>query len=257
MLICPECGYKNEMDSIFCHQCGVKLDLGKIKPADGIRIVRRKGRWTAQRVVVRIAWILILAFLVWGIYSICQTPDVQLVRPTNAELLAADNKRLGLEQMILQKKRYVGGFSMQVTASEINAYINNVGLEKRTSGGFAVVPISLRVDLGDGTVTLNLLGEARLGSSLSRKVLLSFTGVPTTERGSFEFSPVAAAIGQLPIPQSVLRSTGFLQGYFGRVLDKLDHEKSLLGQLTSIKVNPGRVLLRYQSKSDAAKPAAH
>jgi len=256
MLICPQCGYKNELGSIFCHQCGAKLDLEKIKPANGVKIVRRKGRWTAQRVVVRMAWIVILALLAWGIYSICQTPDLQPVRPTNAELLAADNKRLALEQMILQKKANVDGFTMKVTAREINAYINSLGLEKRTSGGFAVVPISLRVELGDGTVTLNLLGEARLGSSLSRKIFLSYTGVPTTERGSLEFRPVAAAIGQLPIPQSILRSTGFLQGYFGRVLGKLDHEKSLLGQLTFIKVNPDHVLLRYQSKSDAAKPAA-
>jgi hypothetical protein len=255
MLICPKCGYSNELGRIFCHQCGAKLDLDKIKPTSGGRVVRRKGLWSVKRILDRLVWVVILALLVWGIYSIGQVPDIQPVKFTNAALLAAENKRLDLEQLLLRRKRNGAEFTMKLTAADLNVYLGSLGLEKRTNSGPAVVPITLQVELGDGTLKLNLLGIAKLGDALSKKIFISYTGVPTTENGRFEFRPVAAAIGQIPIHPKILQSTSLLQDYFGRLLSTLDHEKSLLDQLTSISVARDQIELKYQPKADAAKPS--
>lgn len=32
MLVCPKCGYDNELGRVFCHGCGEKLDLSSIRP---------------------------------------------------------------------------------------------------------------------------------------------------------------------------------------------------------------------------------
>jgi hypothetical protein len=100
---------------------------------------------------------------------------------------------------------------------------------------------------------LNFLGTAKLGGALSKEIFISYTGVPTVEQGHFEFKPIAAAIGQLPIHPRVLQSTSLLQNYFARLLGKLDHEKNLLDQLTSISVDRNRILLMYQPKDAGTK----
>ena len=40
--VCPKCNYDNELGRIFCHSCGAKLDLTKIKPpTEGAKMRRR------------------------------------------------------------------------------------------------------------------------------------------------------------------------------------------------------------------------
>jgi hypothetical protein len=252
MLICPKCNYDNEMGRIFCHQCGAKLDLDKVTATGGGgKIIHKRKQRIAGRIVNRVIGIVILVLLIWGIYSICQVPDIQPVKPTNAALLAADNKRLSLEELVLQKKPS----KIEITATELNAFISSMGLEKHAGSGFTVVPVTLQVELGDGTLKLNFLGTAKLGDWLSKKIFISYTGVPTTENGRFEFKPIAATIGQMPIHQTILQSTGLLQGFFARVLSKLTHEKSLLDQLTSISVDHNHILLNYQPKGDGKTSA--
>ena len=42
MIECPKCHFSNELGRIFCHQCGSKLDLTKVKaPSEGARVRRR------------------------------------------------------------------------------------------------------------------------------------------------------------------------------------------------------------------------
>lgn len=249
MLICPKCNYENELGRIFCHQCGTKLDLDKIKPSSGGKIVRRKGRWTVMHIVNRLCWLAVLVFLGWGLYLIGQTPDLPPVKPTAAEMAAVDGKRAELERSILRKTT----FKMEITAAELNTLLASLDLEKQAGSGPGMEPITLQVELGDGTVTLNLLGTARLVGALSKKIFISYTGVPTMDNGAFEFKPIAAKIGQVPIHPKVLNGTDCFRKYFGRLLSKLDHEKSLLDQLSSLSVERGQIQINYQP---AAKSTA-
>ena len=256
MLVCPKCSFDNELGRIFCHQCGAKLDLDKIKPTSGPgRIVRRKRRGGWKRVV---GWIIeggLMAAIVWCLYLITRTPEVQPVKSINAEVLAADNKRIALERAIYQSRPSPTGLQLRLTPAELDTYLNSKGWDKPPDHGFRIEPIALRVELHDGVVTLKYLGTAKWGEGFAKKIFLSYTGLPSVKDGRFEFAPVAAAIGELPIHPSILRQTGFIQNQFQHLFAKLNDEKELLDHLNSILVERDHVLLVCQPKGGAAAPA--
>jgi len=243
MLTCPKCGFDNELGRIFCHQCGAKLDLDQIKsPAQGGPKIRRRGAWTWRRVARRALDVAVIAFLVWVIYLLCQVPEVRPFKPTNADLLAADNKRLQLDEIMLQQKPAF----LEVSEEELNTFIGSLGFNKPRGTGFEVVPVTLRTKLDDGVVELIFVGEVRIGSAFSKKIYVSYTGAPVIDDGQFEFRPVSACVGRMPIHPRLLQTTGLIQDSFARLLDKFDHERDLLDKLNSISVKPGKVVLSYR-----------
>ncbi len=245
MLKCNKCGFDNELGRIFCHQCGSKLDLNQIKPPSrGGPKIRRKGRMTPAKFARIVIELIFLLVALWGVYLACQTPEVRPFKPTNSQLLAADDKRLVLEQMVQQSRPA----SVEVSATELNAFISSMSFEKSKGTGMEVVPLALRADLGEGTVELSFLGELHSGDYLSKKLYISYTGAPTVEDGAFDFKPVSATVGELPIHPALLQATPFVQGVFERLFSRLDNERSVLDQLTSIEVHRDRVVFTYKPK---------
>jgi hypothetical protein len=169
-------------------------------------------------------------------------PDVRPIRPTNAELLAADNKRLELDEMVLRQRPA----SLEVAESEFNTFIGSLGFNKPKGTGVEVVPISLQAKLDDGVVELIYLGEIRIGTAFSKRFYLNYTGVPVVEDNYFEFRPVAAHIGQFPIHRKLLEITSFIQNAFARLLGKFSHERDLLDKLSSISVTQKKAVLNYK-----------
>jgi hypothetical protein len=246
MLKCNKCGFDNELGRIFCHQCGSKLDLNQIKPPSrGGPKIRRKGRMTPARFARIIIELIFLLAVLWAVYLACQVPELRPFQPTNAQLLAADDKRLVLEQMVQQGR----AASVEVTATELNAFISSMSFEKSKGAGMEVVPVTLRADLEDGMVELSFIGELHAGDVLSKKLSITYTGVPTVEDGAFEFQPVSASVGELPIHPAILQATPFVQNVFERLFSRLNNERSVLDQLSSIEVHHDRVVLTYTPKS--------
>lgn len=255
MILCPKCSFDNELGRIFCHQCGAKLDLDKIKPTSGPgRIVRRKKQASPRRLWRIAIEVVMLAVFIWVIYLMTRTPEIQPLRPTNADLMATDNKRVSLERVIYQGKPMATAYQLKITTAELNTYLNSKGWDKPVKQGFNVVPIALRVELNRGVVTLSFLGTARWGEGLSKKIFLSYTGLPSIHDGHFEFAPVAASIGDLPIHPAILAHTSLMQNYFQQLFNKLKGEKELLDQLSSITVERDDILLVYQSKNNTPAP---
>jgi hypothetical protein len=255
MIICPKCSFDNELGRIFCHQCGNKLDLDKIKHTSGPgRIVHRKksGPRRPWRIAIEVV---ILALFIWMIYLMTRTPEIKPLKPTNADLVATDNKRVSLERVVYQGKPLAAPYQLKITTSELNTYLNSKGWDKPPKQGFNVVPVALRIELNNGVVTLSFLGTARWGEGLSKKIFLSYTGLPSIQDGRFEFAPIAASIGDLPIHPMILAHTGLIQHYFQQLLSKLKGEKELLDQLSSITVERDDILLVYQSKNNKPAPA--
>jgi hypothetical protein len=246
MLKCNKCGFDNELGRIFCHQCGSKLDLNQIKPPSrGGPQIRRKGKMTPARFARIIIELIFLLAVLWAIYLACQVPELRAFQPTNAQLLAADDKRLVLEQMVQQGR----AASVEVTAAELNAFVSSMSFEKSKGAGMEVVPLTLRADLGEGTVELNFLGELRAGDAVRKKLSITYTGVPTVEDGAFEFEPVSAYVGELPIHPILLQTTPLVQDVFERLFSHLDNERSVLDQLSSIEVHHDRVVFTYKPKT--------
>jgi hypothetical protein len=259
MIACPKCGFDNELGRIFCHQCGTKLDLNAVKPPGqgGPKIRRRGRRWTPGRIARRALELVVIALVVWAVYLMCQVPAVHPIKPTNADLLAADNKRLKLDDMVLRQR----SASLEITESELNTFIGSLSFKKPKNTGVEVVPITIQAKLDDGVVRLICLRELRIGTAFSKKFYIEYAGVPVVEDNFFELQPVAAYIGQFPIQPKLLQITSFIQNSFTRLLIGFSHERDLLDKLSSISVAQGKAVLNYkppeQPAASSGRAAAH
>jgi hypothetical protein len=259
MLTCPKCNYQNELGRIFCHQCGTKLDLEAIKPPSrGGPKIRRRGDWTTEKLMRLAVEIIVVSLVVWVIWLAASVPDVKFPRPTNAELLDADTKRMNLQQLIDRNR----AGTVELTEAQVNAFLGSFSHGKPAGKYLEIVPTAIRVTLNEGTVNVESLGDLHIGPSLRKKVYLSCAGVPAVQDGDFDFRPAGAAFGKLPIHPVLLEATDFIQSYFRKLFGRLGNEKSLLDKLSSIAVKPQLAVLTYQpvapesSKTSAAtKPA--
>jgi len=247
MLICPKCRYDNELGRIFCHQCGTKLDLNQVKsPAQGGPKIRRKRKGAFGRMVRSAVVVAVVALIAWAIWLAGQVPDVATTKPTNAELLAVDNKRIDLEQLVGAKR----AATLEVSRTELNTYLGNLGFAKPEKKTVRVVPKALQIDVRDGAVTLRFLGELQIGDAFGKRVFISYTGLPMVEDAYFEFKPVAGAVGKLPIHPLLLDATDMMGSFFARLFKSLYPDYKLLSQLSSISVKNDHVVLSCQRKTE-------
>ncbi len=241
MLECSKCGFNNELGRIFCHQCGAKLEVDKIKPPTPGAKMRRRAVASARKTVRVVIELGIAVGLIAVIALICLVPEVPPVKPTNAEMVAADTKRLDLQQLVNGSK----AGSIELTDGELNAFLNTLGMEKPKGSGILLAPITIRAEFGNGTVKLGYLGDLQLGS-VHKQVYLGLAGRLSVAQGAVRFEPTGGWIGRLPLHPKLVEWTGLLQNCFSGLFEKQDVEKQALGKLTSITISDGKATLRYQ-----------
>lgn len=261
MLTCPKCGFDNELGRIFCHQCGTKLDLDKIKAPSrgGPSLKRRDAPLTAGKVFLRVAEVALLLIVVWGVYLLWQVPDTKPIVSTATDQASAEKKRLALERAMDLRKPA----AIQLSEPEVAAYLNRLGFEKHDTKGFRVTPTSIQVEFEQGVIVVGMFAQFEIGSAIQKKIYVQYRGAPVIDHEQFSLRPVAAQFGDLPIHPQLLESTSAIQRYFAETFRNLDQEKRLLGQLTSVVAEPRRVTLRYEpagatagSESPVVAPAA-
>ena len=242
MLTCPKCNFENELGRIFCHQCGGKLELEKIKaPTEGAKM-RRRAAVGARKTLRTAMEVAIAGGVIFVIWQVCVVPDLQPIKPSNAELVAVDIKRLDLGQLVNGRKPGV----MEVTEGELNTFLNTLGLVKPKEDGIVFSPVMVRADLGDGTVKVSYLADLRFGTAVHKQFCIALAGVPSVEQGGFVFRPTGAWIGKLPIQPKLIERTSLMQNIFAKLFAKLDNERKSLDKLSSITVTREKAVLTYQ-----------
>lgn len=242
MLECPKCGYDNELGRIFCTQCGTKLDLTKIKaPTEGARMRRRavKGAKRLTRILLELA---IAVALIAGLVLMCLVPDIPPVKPTNAEMIAADTKRLDLDQLV--NGRRPG--ALTITAAEFNAFVNTLSFEKPKESFMQFLPVTIRSEFDEGTVKISYVGDLKLKDFFHKHLSVTLAGTPAVDNGRFVFRAKAAWIGKMPVHPWLVENTGLFHTYFGRLFGKLRYEREMLDRLHSINVSPDGAELVFQ-----------
>lgn len=244
MLTCQKCGYDNELGRIFCHQCGTKLDLSQIKPpGQGGKKLRRRGTTSIGKVLSLTFRLGVLILLIGTVALGFMVPALRALNITDKDRQAVRDKRYRLEQMMLQRK----AVETDLNEVELNAYLSTFTFEKpKEGGGLVMQPTNLQIELGDGAVTLVLVGIVKLPGNIEKKLAFRLRGLPALENSEFVFKPVGGAIGALPLPAAVVQNTSFLQGYFDSIFGSLLDEKSLLDKMASISVTPSAVRLSYK-----------
>ena len=242
MVICSKCGYDNELGRIFCHSCGAKLNLSEIKsPSQGGKDLTKK-RKRKGGMLARLIQIVIALAIVVTLVLVLQVPALRPISTSSEDLTSIDKKRFELDGLNLQKAPQ----TISISETELNAFVDTLGLQKSEAKGVSIIPSKLQIELGDGFVTAIFISKIHLGGSFEKQLYLTYSGVPTMEGGHLVFKPTAGAIGTLPIHPLILEKTGIFDRIYGRLLGNLGQERQMLDALASIAVTPKEVLLTYQ-----------
>jgi hypothetical protein len=242
MVICSKCGYDNELGRIFCHSCGAKLNLSEIKsPSQGGKDLTKRKKRKGGMLVRLIQFVIVLA-IVATIFLVLQVPALRPISTSSEDLTSIDKKRFELDGLNLQK----GPQTIAISETELNAFIDTLGLQRSEAKAPAIIPSKLQIELGDGFVTAIYISKIHLGGSFEKQLCLTYSGVLAIEAGHFVFKPTGGAIGSLPIYPLILEKTHVFDHCYAKLFGNLDQEKQMLNTLASISVTSKEVLLTYR-----------
>ncbi len=177
-----------------------------------------------------------------AVFLIAQVPELAVGPTTANDLQSFYQKRGKIERATYHSKPA----QVVMTEAELNAFLESMQFERAKGGGIKVVPTSLAMNLEEGQATVTILGEIKVTDTVSKRILISYTGRPVVGGGTFTFEPLAGAIGKLPLPQLFLEKTGYIEGHFANVFRNMQSEQAVLGRLTSIVVESDQLILDYQ-----------
>ena len=230
MLICPKCGYDNELGRIFCHSCGDKLDLSNIKPATPAEKKRRQVKRSATPVIRRSIELVVAVVVLLSIVLVCLVPAIAPVTPTNNEFVATDGKYMDLQKLVDSQK----SGKVTVTTAELNTFLNQKPFEKLTGSEFGMVPVVRRTSLRDGRVKVDVLAMAHFGTMHDQSMYFAYEGQPTVADGHFIFKTTGAWLGQLPIYPRLPFLIPLFERRIANLFPELTGNQSLLDKLTAI-----------------------
>jgi len=243
VLICDACGYENEPQRIYCHNCGAKLDRNKLpseketKPETIHEIQRRHQRAAAAQSFMKgigtFVGVVILAVITACVVLLFKPPDDLPAVPNQDALLDAPMITVDLQGVVSHPtlvaisytEEQVNGFLMRGLRSGASSRNKEAMVKlERALAGFEpgqvrvvmtvkvyVVPITVqswrRVELAGGTLSDEVVG-------------LQF--------GSLPIHPAAAPV---------------LKNLFGNLWRALDQEKRLVERLESMVFEEKRVVL--------------
>jgi hypothetical protein len=227
---------------MFCHKCGVKLELDNVRPPRVAGKTRggRLGKSILDLVGLAIR-ILVFVGLALAIILLLQVPTPREIKPSDIEVAKSYTKRLELTRIIQQKK----AGTITLSEAEINSCIAQVTSD-RNNLHLNIQPMTVQIELGQGDVAVVVVGKIKFGTLFEKWVAFRYMGVPTIEGNRFVFHATGGYIGRLPIHPKILEYTGLLDRYYAQVFRSLSADRELLNNLAAISVNPNNgVELKY------------
>lgn len=231
-ILCKQCGHENEVTSLFCRDCGAKLDHGNLKADEFIR-PEKPGLGAFRRLlgiiqlVVLVAIIVAAGFAFWPTYPIGEAGSLEMAREFR-------------EKMERQREAIDSGIGMQIVVleREINGYLRAMvdkHLEEAPSGGF-------RAELEEANVALNkenvyVSVHTRLGPV---PIVYSLSGTPVMGESGFYLDVSEAHLGHLPMPGPL---QGFVEGKVEPIFVDLKAERYVLDELERIELANARARL--------------
>jgi hypothetical protein len=214
---CPECRQENEIERIYCHHCGTRLERSAVKAKkepieDTHKRVKRMfdpQRAKAKALLVSFGKLLFAAGLVALIVDVVLPPD--LPAPSKSPILTS-SIRIDAESMISKHQPA----EKQLTEDQVNAFLAAALRSKQSNLDKPLLGFKRTV------VTLH---EQRCAVSVER-ALLGYWSIYTTCLYSPELSGgrlsgkiEAGYIGRMPIHPKIAQRMGVLLGDVGSALD--------------------------------------
>ena len=255
-LVCKACGYANESQRVYCHNCGVKLDREILiiepqvqqaaaeKKLREVKKIMSPARGSFAKTLKKLCKTLALAAIA-ALLIDAALPPAGVTLPENGEEAAAEAPPLDsiLENLVAAP----AGKRIALREADINAYLRRERFKKLPPWLTHAVPLVARVHFEENVATFTLLGNVAgqpICATLSGNLKIDKTaGLAATCTGG--------SIGRIPIPAELAVYAG---GAIPLLLDSMKRERELLGQLGSIEVGNQQVILGARGPSVPSAP---
>lgn len=226
---CTKCGAPNELTTMFCRECGTKLDFSTLQHEH----FEDEGHPIAKRVLEAVGGILLLLALVAVGLMLWPTPSTG---------------QQGNSDQATEARRFIvrlhdaasNNIRARVVLSEpaLNAYLANILLRGQAESDDDSSWLKLEsINVSwDETST-----QVHVARKIGPVTITNFIeGTPSVGGGVFRFDVDRARMGHLPLfgPASLISS-----GAIGRALADLEHERFILEHLSSLELKDGQARL--------------
>ena len=223
---CAKCNTRNELKSLFCVECGAKLDMRNVQHDDFAKRAKKErsgslsGVFKVLRLVVLLVLLAGIGLMFWPPPMVAEVGDASLAaecRNKVARLHEACEDSIGL-QMIF-------------TEAEINAYLSQAAVEQAESGaGRSGGEVVLVLD----KEAIEVVTTVKLGP-----VPLSYmvVGYPVVGGSKFAFEVAQARVGHLPV---LGPPANFVAGQVARIFTDMEPERFVLDHLSRVELNARR-----------------
>ncbi len=239
-LTCPECRHENEIERIFCHSCGARLDRSalsarKMPQTEAPEEIQKRVQGMFNQRKARIRSLLLQALKLTLAAGVAAMVVEMLIPPEVPSQKKSDNLpphiNLDLEMMI----QYHRPPFLRYDEESVNGFIANT---LRTQKGKLNHPL---VDFNRAIVRFD---NGRCGLTMERSIFgYSFytTGIYTVELRDGKLSSFASggSIGRLQIHPQLMKYAGFL---FGDFVTAMQREAKQLSRIGSIEFQDKEVI---------------
>ena len=248
-LTCNDCGYANESERVYCHNCGVKLDRSVLPENDPEEQARRaKARRKAAIKPRKINPFRPLAFLgklfLVALYSCIAATLIQAALPPG-DIPELSEEAAMMAPMILMDLEEAAGKQVSsrvvYTEEQANAYLKSVIRGKKPGGGFLKDAFRFErvfVKFGDQRLRVGTVQHA-----FNHPLYASVDLEAEIAQGKILHQTLGGSIGRLNIPGPIMR---MLDGIFSRVWSALEKEKTAVARAQSIVFEEGAVGVFYR-----------
>lgn len=220
---CQKCGTENRLGQIFCRECGEKLDLNAMNPANRARNAR--GSIDGVKLAVRLVRLAVFLALVGILGLLCWT------RPATGEAGDPAGEQRVVAKMTALRNAVLRGLQVTDTVPEadLNGYLRARLAGAGSGSGFLALSLQdVRVDLKPDLATVWM--KASLGPlPLTYSTDVTLSRAPD---GSMAYSAGDVSIGHLTAP-SFLRDRAIRQ--FLAVFSRLQDEQVILNRLPHVR----------------------
>jgi hypothetical protein len=248
-ITCKQCGYANEGERVYCHNCGTKLDRSLL-PSDNqkaespekeqkrVRKMVNPARGffagAGKKLVATFIWALAASVLI----QIARPPDDVPPQPKKEELLDTPPVRSGLENLL----EAPGPMKLPIKEEDINTYLYKTVKSKSTGliGDeikFVRVFVKMNEDEIRITTQPSLFNYPLYGSIYYQLAIKDNAIQATCTGGNF---------GRMPVDPRLMK---YLDVAFKQLWGALSKEKKLLDRAQSVDVHKGFIEV-------TSKPAA-
>jgi hypothetical protein len=238
-LACPECAYENEVERIYCHRCGARLDrsaaASKVPPQKQLEETQRhlreifKPRGRFRPLFFLISKLILGAYVAALVIQLILSPEA----PPKVKDLAPPEINFDLEKATTSHQ----GRQLSYTQEQVNAYLAFALKSKQSAldHHFLIFKRAL-VAFGEGTVSVTVERSFFGYSHYSRSVYSA-----QVESGKILVSNKGGNIGRLALPPMIMQYADII---FADLWSALGRERKLLAQMPGIEFHENGVLVR-------------